>query len=236
MGRITLGALSTSQVETQSKLETPTSLGIHMTVRVDEIRALANGTFRVVGGLPNKSLQIGILRDTDGGNNSAIYCASPTGNVYGTLFDLAALFPANGNDIVLSVNYTGGGSLNIAAGTPNGAAIISSTHGSGLANLATSGTDLARIRINSLSFDKLAFTAPRTGNARFATPLATDGDMIALFDFEEGSGTASADLISGGLPFTLNNYTWETSGGGGGSANVLRYLQDQARMAGIHPY
>jgi hypothetical protein len=204
-------------------------MAVQLRVRVDELRALSTASFHRVSEAAGKGpFRFTFFRDVDGIAFSQLYLVSPFGTTGGTGFDMNSL-PASGNDVIIYADYISGSTINLAMQAASGGSpIVDSTHGSALAALTT-GSGTGALSFERSCFDSVAiFNARRTGASRFAKPEPTDADVVALYYFGEGSGTTSADAVSGGTSVALGSTTWTTggtwdaaTGGGSGLAAVL---------------
>jgi hypothetical protein len=234
MGVLTLtGTSATATAASQAKYESRTGLALIVKLRVDELRAMANFTSVGVFAMPAKDAMRFTVFRADTGVFGFQHFETPQGNAFSGDLLLSAL-PANGNDVVLYLERLGT-TLRYAVGTPDGAEIVSTTATTGgLTTVTGSGTGAIAIPTSSpapgLRLDTLGvLSAARTGHARFARPLTSDGDAIGLYYFDENTGTTTADSIVGGTPLTLAGGaalsaggTWGSGAGGGIAASVLR--------------
>ena len=131
------------------------------------------------------------------------------------------LFPPNGQDFIYYAHITDTGDVAYALGTPDGTVFLEGTFpavGGTYAILTSAGSGEILLSGSQSSIegphevDSLAiFGAPRTGNSRFAKPLTTDSDVVSLYYFAEGAGTAAADSKVGGAAMSLANISWVAS-------------------------
>ncbi len=129
---------------------------------------------------------------------------------------LVSLLPANGNDVVLYA-YREAAGTTMALGLPDGTVIVAGT-GIGVAFNTGAGTGLLEILSTSsvleygMEYDFFGIiTAPRTGDDRFAKPVASDTDTIRRWYMAEGSGGTTVDADAAAV-MTLTNTSWLTGG------------------------
>lgn len=219
MSRLVTSSGSPSTAASQAKYESLTTMAVQLRVRVDELKAFSNGTFNTL--LTIHGCNLRYYRDADGVADSQIYWSGP-GTTGSAGFDTANL-PANGTDVIIYAEYVSGGSCKFRVYNVAGASdLVNSTNGTGIASITTGGGtgDMSLQRGVMDSF--AVYSAVRTGADQIAKPESTDGDMLGLYYFAEGTGTTTADS-TGGTAITLNGGSWTTGGtwdadSGGGTA------------------
>lgn len=213
MSRIIATSANFATVASQAKIEALTSMAVQLRVRMDELRAFTNATFNTLFLASGKgTFQIRLFRDPDGSVFSQVYVTGMSNTFGGAVFDMVTL-PANGTDLIIYADFISESTANIAIQAASGGSpIVDSTHGSALAAMTT-GSGTGSLSFQRSCFDSIAiFNARRTGAARFAKPEPGDADIVSLYYFAEGTGSTSADAVSGGTAVALGSTTWTTGG------------------------
>lgn len=116
----------------------------------------------------------------------AQYCATANGGIQGAIGDAAG-------SLVLTTSST-----------------ISGTLGGSTGELSIGPSDTAK----GFTLDGIAFySAPLSGAARFSTPASGDSNLIALYKFDEGTGTSVADATGGTSLTIAGSGTWNAGDG-----------------------
>ncbi len=210
----TVSPITSAVAASQAKYEAA-GMYVQMRLKVDFFRTGPGFTNRRLDIANKGGYQIQVYQD------GTIYEVQVDSSSQGLLSggsDLLSELPANGNDVVLWIAANTSG-VAIAVGLPDGTVVHEGTNALDGGWSAGAGTGNVNISPEAgdtpFELDSYArFSAARTGDARFAKPLADDADVLGVYYFSEGSGTTVADSdASGGTALTLTDGAWVAGAG-----------------------
>ncbi len=214
--QFTPSPLTSATAASQAKYEADGIFSI-LKMRVDAIRDIGNFTARSFDRADKDGYSLRVYVES---GSYFIEVFSATQGFLGIGSRLISELPADGNDIAIYVAASPAG-LAIAVGAADGTVIHSGTNATG-AWAGGAGTGNVNLGPTAdgpmLEVDCYArLSGARAGDARFAKPLTSDGDVLGVYYYSEGSGATVAD-DEGGTALTLTNGAWLTGGTWEGTA------------------
>lgn len=227
MSGLLIAANGSASAATQSKYQTLGVVSYLVRLRVDELMALADSgstVYHTIIAMTGKSnLRLAVTRN----NTDLYFVIGDTGEGYTGIITVArSALPATGS----FVNMYGyrrdsagaGGGITSAVSVYSGATVLGSTTSSLVFGALPTGAGAGALAIGGAAAFAIAY-AYIVNRALTPTEIQTEptlalSGLVGGYPMTEGSGTTTADMVSGGTALTLSGATWIA--GGATSARV----------------